>query len=319
MAKTLVKLKNSTGNFSNNGTENHVPEKRLEVLKTYKIYIGGQFPRTESGRYYVPINAAGNKLANVCLSSRKDFRDAVVAARGAFGGWSGRAAFNRGQILYRIAEMLEGRKAQFIDELMKQDSTKVQAEKEVDLCVDRLIYYSGWCDKFQQVFSSVNPVASSHFNFSVPEPTGVVAAIAPQNDSLLGLVSVIAPIIAGGNTCIVLASATKPLCAVTFAEVLNSSDLPGGVVNILTGKVAELVPYFADHMDVNATVYCESDLATQKMIKEKSALNVKRIVLNDKVKWADATGQSPYFIMDLQEIKTTWHPIENIGGAKAGY
>jgi acyl-CoA reductase-like NAD-dependent aldehyde dehydrogenase len=294
-------------------------EKRLEVLKTYKIYIGGQFPRTESGRYYVATNKKGENLANVCLGSRKDFRDAVVAARNAFGGWSGRAAFNRGQILYRIAEMLEGRKAQFIDELVKQDSTKAQAENEVNLCIDRLIYYSGWCDKFQQLFSSVNPVASSHFNFSVPEPTGVVAAIAPQNDSLLGLVSVIAPIIAGGNTCIVLASATKPLCAVTFAEVLNSSDLPGGVVNILTGKVAELVPFFADHMDVNATVYCEADAATQKMIKEKSSLNVKRVVLYDKVKWATASGQSPYFIMDLQEIKTTWHPIENIGGAKAGY
>ena len=294
-------------------------EKRLEVLKTYKIYIGGQFPRTESGRYYIATNSKGENLANVCLGSRKDFRDAVVAARNAFGGWSGRAAFNRGQILYRIAEMLEGRKAQFIDELMKQDSTKAQAENEVNLCIDRLIYYSGWCDKFQQLFSSVNPVASSHFNFSVPEPTGVVAAIAPQNDSLLGLVSVIAPIIAGGNTCIVLASATKPLCAVTFAEVLNSSDLPGGVVNILTGKVAELVPFFADHMDVNATVYCEADAATQKMIKEKSSLNVKRVVLYDKVKWATAGGQSPYFIMDLQEIKTTWHPIENIGGAKAGY
>ena len=304
---------------SENGLEKTNTSKRLEVLKTYKIYIGGQFPRTESGRYYVATNNKKENLANICLGSRKDFRDAVVAARNAFGGWSGRAAFNRGQILYRIAEMLEGRKAQFIDELIKQDSTTAQAENEVNLCIDRLIYYSGWCDKFQQVFSSVNPVASSHFNFSVPEPTGVVAAIAPQNDSLLGLVSVIAPIIAGGNTCIVLASATKPLCAVTFAEVLNSSDLPGGVVNILTGKVAELVPYFADHMDVNATVYCESDLATQKMIKEKSALNVKRIVLNDKVKWADATGQSPYFIMDLQEIKTTWHPIENIGGAKAGY
>jgi acyl-CoA reductase-like NAD-dependent aldehyde dehydrogenase len=153
----------------------------------------------------------------------------------------------------------------------------------------------------------------------VPEPTGVVAAIAPQNDSLLGLVSVIAPIIAGGNSCIILASNTKPLCAVTFAEVLNSSDLPGGVVNILTGKVTELAPFFADHMDVNATVYCEADAATQKMIKEKSALNVKRVVFYDKVKWNDATGQSPYFIMDLQEIKTTWHPIENIGGAKAGY
>jgi len=294
-------------------------EKRLEVLKTYKIYIGGQFPRTESGRYYIATNKKGENLANVCLGSRKDFRDAVVAARNAFGGWSGRAAFNRGQILYRIAEMLEGRKAQFIDELVKQDATSAQAENEVNLCIDRLIYYSGWCDKFQQLFSSVNPVASSHFNFSVPEPTGVVAAIAPQNDSLLGLVSVIAPIIAGGNTCIVLASTAKPLCAVTFAEVLNSSDLSGGVVNILTGKVAELIPYFADHMDVNATVYCEADAATQKLIKEKSALNVKRVVLHDKVKWATEAGQSPYFIMDLQEIKTTWHPIENIGGAKAGY
>jgi len=317
MANTLVKK--SSLAVSENGLEKTNASKRLEVLKTYKIYIGGQFPRTESGRYYVATNSKKENLANVCLGSRKDFRDAVVAARNAFGGWSGRAAFNRGQILYRIAEMLEGRKAQFIDELMKQDSTQAQAEKEVNLCIDRLIYYSGWCDKFQQLFSSVNPVASSHFNFSVPEPTGVVAAIAPQNDSLLGLVSVIAPIIAGGNTGIILASNTKPLCAVTFAEVLNSSDLPGGVVNILTGKVAELVPWFADHMDVNATVYCEADEATQKMIKEKSSLNVKRVVLYDKVKWTDATGQSPYFIMDMQEIKTTWHPIENIGGAKAGY
>jgi len=172
-------------------------EKRLEVLKTYKIYIGGQFPRTESGRYYVATNNKNEKLANVCLGSRKDFRDAVVAARNAFGGWSERSAFNRGQILYRAAEMLEGRKAQFIDELMKQDANRVQAEKEVNLAIDRLIYYSGWCDKFQQLYSSVNPVASPHFNFSVPEPTGVVAAIAPQNDSLMGLVSLIAPIIAG--------------------------------------------------------------------------------------------------------------------------
>lgn len=294
-------------------------EKRLEVLKTYKIYVGGQFPRTESGRYYIATNSKKENLANVCLGSRKDFRDAVGAARNAFAAWSGKAAFNRGQILYRIAEMLEGRKAQFIDELIKQDSTKAQAENEVNLAIDRLIYYSGWCDKFQQVYSSVNPVASSHFNFSVPEPTGVVAAIAPQNTSLLGLVSLIAPIIAGGNSCIILASNTKPLCAVTFAEVLNSSDLPGGVVNILTGKVAELVPYFADHMDVNATVFCEADAVVQKMIKEKSSLNVKRVVLYDKIKWTDDKGQSPYFIMDFQEIKTTWHPIENIGGAKAGY
>jgi acyl-CoA reductase-like NAD-dependent aldehyde dehydrogenase len=292
---------------------------RIEVLKTYKIYIAGQFPRTESGRFYIASNSKQQKLANVCLSSRKDFRDAVVAARSAFGGWSARSAFNRGQILYRIAEMLEGRKAQFIEELMKQDASKVAAEKEVNLCIDRLIYYSGWCDKFQQVYSAVNPVASSHFNFSVPEPTGVVAAIAPQDDSLIGLVSLIAPIIAGGNSCVVLASNTKPLCAVTFAEVLNSSDLPSGVVNILTGKVSELAPFFADHMDVNATVYCETDPATQKMIKEKAALNVKRVQIYDQVKWLNDGAQSPYYIMDFQEIKTTWHPIENIGGAKAGY
>jgi acyl-CoA reductase-like NAD-dependent aldehyde dehydrogenase len=294
-------------------------DKRLEVLKTYKIYIGGQFPRTESGRYYVATNSKGNKLANVCLSSRKDFRDAVVAARTAYGGWSARAAFNRGQILYRIAEMLEGRKAQFIDELIKQDATSVQAENEVNLAIDRLIYYSGWCDKFQQLFSSVNPVASSHFNFSNPEPMGVVAAIAPQYNSLIGLVSVIAPIIAGGNTCIILASNTKPLCAVTFTEVLNSSDLPGGVVNILTGKESELLPFFADHMDVNAVAYCEKNEAAHLLIKEKSALNVKRVSLFDKVDWLSDKGQSPYFMMDFQEIKTTWHPIENIGGAKGGY
>ncbi len=318
MSKSIIKKSPVT--FSENGNGKYtIEESRLEVLKTYKIYIGGQFPRTESGRYYTPTNGKGEKLANLCLSSRKDFRDAVGSARGAFGGWSARAAFNRGQILYRIAEMLEGRKAQFVDELMKQDATKAQAEAEVNLSIDRLIYYSGWCDKFQQSFSSVNPVASSHFNFSTPEPTGVVAAVAPQDNSLIGLVSVIAPIIAGGNSCVVLASYSKPLCAVTFAEVLNSSDLPGGVVNILTGKVTELIPFFADHMDVNATVYCESDASTKQMIKEKSALNVKRIVLYDKVKWMADEAQSPYFIMDLQEIKTTWHPIENIGGAKAGY
>lgn len=292
---------------------------RLEVLKTYKIYIGGQFPRTESGRYYTPNNKAGKALANVCLSSRKDFREAVVAARNAFGGWSARAAFNRGQILYRIAEMLEGRKAQFIDELMQQDATKAQAEAEVHASIDRLIYYAGWCDKFQQVFSSVNPVASSHFNFSAPEPTGVVSIIAPQNTSLLGMVSVIAPVIAGGNTCIVLASENKPLCAVTFAEVINSSDVPGGVVNILTGKPNELVKYFADHMDVNAMIYCEKNEEHQKLIQEKAALNVKRAILWNDIRWNTDEAETPYFIMDTQEIKTTWHPIENIGGAKAGY
>ncbi|MFI5132789.1 MAG: aldehyde dehydrogenase family protein [Chitinophagales bacterium] len=312
-------IKKSSLAISENGLEKPVSKKRLEVLKTYKIYIGGQFPRTESGRYYIAKNAEGKNLANICLSSRKDFRDAVVAARSAFGGWSGRAAFNRGQILYRMAEMLEGRKAQFIDELMQQDLSKTKAEKEVNLAIDRLIYYAGWCDKYQQLFSSVNPVASSHFNFSVPEPTGVVSVIAPQNDSLLGLVSVIAPVISGGNTCVVLASESKPLCAVTFAEVINSSDMPGGVVNILTGKPSELSSWFVDHMDVNATIYCEKDAAVQKMIKEKSAQNLKRISLYDKVNWYSDEGQSPYFIMDTQEIKTTWHPIENIAGSGGGY
>lgn len=315
MGKTTIKT--VTNGFSENGLQND--SKRLEVLKTYKVYIGGQFPRTESGRYYVATNGKGDKLANMCLCSRKDFRDAVVSARSAYGGWAARAAFNRGQILYRIAEMLEGRKAQFIDELIKQDATAAQAEAEVNLATDRLIYYSGWCDKFQQVFSSVNPVASPHFNFSVPEPTGVVAAIAPQDNSLIGLVSLIAPVIAGGNSCIILASETKPLCSVTFAEVLNSSDLPGGVVNILTGKLSELLPYFADHMDVNAAAYCGTNLADQQLIKGKSALNVKRVVTYDKINWLIDEGQSPYFIMDFQEIKTTWHPVENIGGAKAGY
>ena len=312
-------IKKSSLSISEDGLEKKPSSKRLEVLKTYKIYIGGQFPRTESGRYYIAKNANGKHLANVCLSSRKDFRDAVVAARGAFSGWSGRAAFNRGQILYRMAEMLEGRRAQFIDELMQQDLSKGKAEKEVNLAIDRLIYYAGWCDKYQQLFSAVNPVATSHFNFSVPEPTGVVSMIAPQNDSLLGLVSVIAPVIVGGNTCVVLASESKPLCAVTFAEVINSSDMPGGVVNILTGKVAELASWFVDHMDVNATIYCEKDPTIQKMMREKSAMNVKRIVFYEKVNWNSNEGQSPYFIMDTQEIKTTWHPIENIVGAGGGY
>jgi len=311
--------KTSTLTIGENGLEKTSIPKRLEVLKTYKIYIGGQFPRTESGRYYVATNAKGEQLANVCLSSRKDFRDAVVAARNAFKGWSAKAAFNRGQILYRIAEMLEGRKAQFIEELIKQDVPKPQAQKEVNLSIDRLIYYAGWCDKYQQLFGTVNPVASSHFNFSVPEPTGVVAVIASQNTSLIGLVSAIAPVIAGGNTCIVLASETKPLCAITFAEVINSSDVPGGVVNILTGKVSELHSHFATHMDVNAVVYCGENVDIQKEIQQKAAGNVKRVHVYKNVKWFSDKAQSPYYILDAQEIKTTWHPIENIGSGGGGY
>ncbi|HEV8287354.1 MAG TPA: aldehyde dehydrogenase family protein [Chitinophagaceae bacterium] len=317
MGKALEKQ--STLTISENGLEKTPSKKRLEVLKTYKIYIGGQFPRTESGRYYVATNSKGEQLANVCLSSRKDFRDAVVAARNAYKGWSARAAFNRGQILYRMAEMLEGRKAQFIEELIKQDVSKTQVQKELNVSIDRLIYYAGWCDKYQQLFGTVNPVASSHFNFSVPEPTGVVAAIASQSDSLIGLVSTIAPVIAGGNTCIVLASETKPLCAVSFAEVINSSDVPGGVVNILTGKPSELFSHFASHMDVNAAIYCGEDALIQKEIQQKAAGNVKRVLIYKDVNWLSEKGQSPYYILDTQEIKTTWHPIENIGGGGGGY
>jgi acyl-CoA reductase-like NAD-dependent aldehyde dehydrogenase len=311
--------KNSNIIISEDGIEQPISNKRLEVLKTYKIYIGGQFPRTESGRYYLATNSNGEQLANVCLSSRKDFRDAVVVARSAFKGWSARAAFNRGQILYRVAEMLEGRKAQFIEELTKQDVNKAAAQKEVTIAIDRLIWYAGWCDKYQQLFGTVNPVASSHFNFSVPEPTGVVAAIAPQDNSLLGLVSVIAPIIAGGNTCIVLASEAKPLCSITFAEVINSSDVPAGVINILTGKVSELATQFASHMDVNALVYCGEDSVIHKELQTKGAANVKRILIRKNINWFIEEGQSPYYIMDTQEIKTTWHPIENIGGGGGGY
>jgi acyl-CoA reductase-like NAD-dependent aldehyde dehydrogenase len=317
MGKALEKQ--STFSISENGLEKQSSNKRVEVLKTYKIYIGGQFPRTESGRYYVATNSKGEQLANVCLSSRKDFRDAVVAARAAFKGWSARTAFNRSQVLYRIAEMLEGRKAQFIEEMMKQDLTKAQAQKEVNLSIDRLIYYAGWCDKYQQLFGTVNPVASSHFNFSVPEPTGIVATIAPQDNSLIGLVSVVAPAIAGGNSCIVLASETKPLCAITFAEVINSSDVPGGVVNILTGKPSELYSHFATHMDVNAVIYCGDDQAVKKEIQQKAAGNVKRVLLYKDVNWFGEKAQSPYHILDFQEIKTTWHPVENIGGGGSGY
>ena len=291
---------------------------RIEVLKTYKIFIGGQFPRTESGRYYPLLDKNKNNIANMCLSSRKDYRNAVVAARGAVGGWSGKSAFNRSQILYRLAEMLEGRKEQFIEELVKQGSTKAQALKEVTLSIDRIVYYAGWCDKYQQILSSVNPVASSHFNFSVPEPMGVVAVLADEKTSLIGLVSVIIPVIAGGNTCIALASETKPLCAITLAECLATSDLPGGVINILTGTSAELHSHFSSHMDVNAIVYCRDNAAERKTIAENSSLNVKRSYFWSK-NWNDENEQNPYYITDLQEIKTTWHPIENIGVGGAKY
>lgn len=291
---------------------------RLEILKTYKIYIGGQFPRTESGRYYSPLDKNGKALGNICLSSRKDVRNAVSAARKAFGGWSERSAFNRGQILYRIAEMLEGRREQFIVELIQQGATKSKAEEEVNLSVDRIVYYAGWCDKYQQILSSINPVASSHFNFSVLEPSGVVGVIPQQETSLIGLVSLLLPVICGGNTAVILASENLPLCAVTFAEVLNSSDVPGGVVNILTGTNKEMIPTLSTHMDVNAIVYDGDDSETLKLIQENAVMNVKRVFSYSK-DWMKSDAQDLYMIADTQEIKTTWHPIENIGGATSSY
>lgn len=282
---------------------------RLPVDKTYKIYIGGKFPRTESGRFFALEDSKGSVIANICRGSRKDFRNAIVAARSASPGWSAATAYLRGQILYRIAEMLEGRHDQFVAELVLQGVARRKAKHEVNATVDRLIYYAGWSDKYQQIFSSVNPVSSSHFNFSVLEPTGVVSVLAPDDSSLLGLVSNIAPAIVGGNTCVVLASESRPLCAVSFAEVLHASDVPAGVVNILTGFREELTTQFASHMDVNAVVFCDGDADIAKLIQIEAANNMKRVISRVDTRWSEDSAQSPYLIRDTQETKTTWHPI----------
>ena len=282
---------------------------RVPVAKTYKLYIDGKFPRSESGRYYPLQNGGKHVLANVCRASRKDFRDAVVAARTAFAGWSQASAYLRGQILYRTAEMLEGRSEQFIAELEQQGVARRLAQAEVTASVERLVHYAGWADKYQQIFSSVNPVSTSHFNFSVLEPTGVVAIIAPEASGLLGLVSNVAPAVAGGNTCVVLASQSLPLSAISFAEVLHASDFPVGVVNVLTGLKEELSEQFASHMDVNAVIYCGEDAAAKRKIGELAADNIKRVIVRSGVEWNDAGAQSPYLISDTQETKTTWHPI----------
>jgi len=287
---------------------------RLSVLKTYKLYIGGQFPRTESGRYYVVNDASGNPLANACLSSRKDLRDAVSAARSAFGGWSGRAAYNRGQILYRMAEVLESRQTEMIRELQQRGASASQAKKEITACIETLIHYAGWCDKFQQLFSSVNPVASSHYNFSVPEPMGVVGIISSSENALLGLVQAMCGVIAGGNTCVIVANTDNPLAAIDFAEVLATSDLPGGVVNILTGNVSELLPWMASHMDINAVLYDPDVKLDREALAQTATGNLKRVI-----KFNKKDVLSPYRILDLQEIKTTWHPIENIAPSGAAY
>jgi len=281
--------------------------RRLAVRKTYKLFIGGAFPRSESGRSYPVNDAKGNFLANAAKASRKDARDAVVAARKAFPGWSGATAYNRGQILYRIAEMMEGRRAQFIDEVQAAGLPKAAASAHVDAAIDRWVWYAGWSDKITAVYGSANPVAGPYFNFSTPEPTGVVAVIAPAADPLLGLVSVIAPVIVTGNTCVVVAAERAPLPAITLAEVLATSDLPGGVVNILTGLQAELAPPLAAHMDVNAidlTGVTDPDLALA--CEREAAENLKRVVRPSTPDWTADPGVER--LKAFLEIKTIWHP-----------
>jgi acyl-CoA reductase-like NAD-dependent aldehyde dehydrogenase len=282
---------------------------RLEVLKTYKTYVNGAFPRSESGRTYRIEDKSGTHIANACRCTRKDVRDSMVAARGAVKGWSSRSAYNRGQILYRIAEMLEGRSVQFIDELVSLGSSKKEAKNEVESSVDRLVYYAGWTDKISQVFGSVNPVASSHFNFSNPEPTGVIGIMAPDESPLLGLVSLISPIIAGGNTCVVLSSESHPLSAVSFGEVLHASDVPAGVVNILTGYREEMANALTSHMDLNAILNSVDDMELRKQTDENAAISVKRVKHYAPSDWSSDQHETPYLMLDFMEIKTTWHPV----------
>lgn len=287
-------------------------DQRIDVRKTYKLYIGGAFPRSESGRSYVVNDSKGRFLANASHASRKDARDAVQAARKAFGAWSTRTPYNRGQVLYRVAEVLEGRRSQLVDEVQRSEGTsKRQAEAAVDLSVDRLVWYAGWADKIAQVVGGTNPVAAPYFNFSVPEPTGVVAVLAPQGSSLLGLVSVVAPVIVTGNTCVVTASADRPVPAVTLAEILATSDVPGGVVNILTGSLADTAPWLASHMDVNALdlTGAAGDPDRARQLEEAAAENLKRVVRSPAAEpdWTEDPGLDR--MTAFLETKTVWHPI----------
>ena len=280
---------------------------RLPVRKTYKLYIGGSFPRSESGRSYAVTDARGDLLANAVLASRKDLREAVRAARAAVDGWSAKTPYNRGQVLYRVAELMEGRREQFVDEVGRSGAD--DAEREVDAAIDRWVWYAGWSDKVHQVVGSVNPVAAPYFDFTIPEPTGVVGIVAPPEPPLLGLVSRLAPAIVSGNATVVLASERSPLPAVTLAEVLATSDVPGGVVNLLTGRTAELVPWLAGHMDVNAIDVTGLADHLSPEIEQLCAENVKRIVRDDVDDWFAGDAQSPYAITALMEMKTVWHPI----------
>ena len=285
---------------------------RIDVRKTYKLYIGGAFPRSESGHSYVVNDSKGTFVANAALASRKDARDAVIAARKAFGGWSGRTAYNRAQVLYRVAEVMEDRRPQFVEAVRQSEGlSAARATKVVDDAIDRLVWYAGWADKITQVVGNANPVAGPFFNLSTPEPTGVVAVLAPQESSLLGLISVVAPAIVTGNTVVVVSSFERPLPAVTFSEVLATSDVPGGVVNILTGSAATVAPWLASHMDVNAIdltgVAGDAGLATD--LEVAAADNLKRVRRAPAAEpdWSADPGLDA--MTTFLETKTVWHPI----------
>ncbi len=287
-------------------------ERRIDVRKTYKLYVGGAFPRSESGRSYVVEDARGRFLANAAQASRKDARDAVQAARKAFGGWSTRTPYNRGQVVYRVAEVLEGRRAQLVEEVQRSEGLgKRAAETVVDTAVDRLVWYAGWADKLAQVVGGTNPVAGPYFNFSLPEPTGVVAVLAPQSSSLLGLVSVVAPVVVTGNTVVVATSHRRPVPAVTLAEVLATSDVPGGVVNLLTGPLSDTAPTLASHMDVNAVdlTGLAGDPATATDLEREAAQNLKRVLRApaEEPDWLQEPGLVR--MTTFLETKTVWHPI----------
>ncbi|WP_158844439.1 aldehyde dehydrogenase family protein [Saccharothrix deserti] len=282
---------------------------RISVAKTYKLYIGGAFPRSESGRSYPVVDAKGAFLANAAQGSRKDARDAVAAARKAFPGWSGATAYNRGQVLYRVAEVLEGRREQFITEVAASEGVAVKkAQSLVDAAIDRWVWYAGWTDKVATVLGGANPVAGPYFSFSLPEPTGVVAVLAPQQSSLLGLISVVAPVIATGNTAVVVSSQDRPLPAVTLSEVLATSDLPGGVVNVLTGRTAEIAPWLASHADVNALDLTGAPESTRADLERSAAGTVKRVL---RARPSEDFTREPDLarLRAFLETKTVWHPM----------
>jgi acyl-CoA reductase-like NAD-dependent aldehyde dehydrogenase len=286
--------------------------KRLDVHKTYKLYIGGNFVRSESGRTMPARSASGAVLENVCLASRKDFRDAVAAARKAFDGWAKKTAYLRGQILYRTAEMLQRRAGELVDEITRSTGiSSNQAKREVMLAIDRLVYFAGWTDKYSQLFGTINPVASSHFNFTTPEPSGVAVVLAPDEPPLVPLVSLIAPVILSGNAAVVVASDKISLPAITFAEILATSDLPGGVVNLLSGRREDLVSHIASHMDVNAIVDGTGVSQIGTKLQAGSALNLKRYAAHAlaPAAWSTEQAEDPYWILDTTEFKTAWHPI----------